>query len=531
MSGGPRVSVVIPVWNAQEYLRQCLDSVLAQTIGIDRLEVIAVDDGSTDGSGTILDEYAARFPQVVVVHEPNSGGPGRPRNVGLERASGEYVFFLDADDYLGPEALERMVAMADRNGSDVVLGKMVGIDGRVVPTRAFRRNRERADITEVYSTLTVLKLFRRSLIERLGLRFQEGLAGAEDAPFTARAYLEAGTISVVADYDCYHCRLRPGSQTMRGTRDDLIAYLERIEGRIELVAGYVGPGLKRDRLLARHIQDVVRPFRSGWLELDDTQRRRVFAAGSALIERWHTGRIQRELAPWHAIRAHCLGHGLYQPLIDIVGTRNSVAFGDPLVEGGRVYLRWPHFRDEAAIPDSCFEITDRVHLRVTWREVAVRDGRLLLAGEAYLTLLGGSTTVVLRRWPRGPRYEIATEALPTPALRDLQTTYPAAGFRASIDLGTVAAGRPLDGGLWDVLVEVGTPTIRRRERFRLPKGSTGSRSVIHVGGVPTDTPVVLDRRMQPLRLSVGAVGRPTRWVARGVDALRRLGRPLAGVRR
>jgi glycosyltransferase involved in cell wall biosynthesis len=225
----PDVSVVIPVWNVERFLPECLDSVLTQTIGRDRLEVVAVDDGSTDRSGALLDEYAARYPQVKAIHEPNSGGPGRPRNVGLDHATGTYVFFLDADDYLGSEALERLVAMAERNSSDIVLAKMVGVDGRMVPTRPFRRNLDRARLSQVYSTLTVLKLFRRSLIERVGLRFAEGLRGGEDGPFTAQAYLEAGVISVVADYDCYYCRLREGSQTKSGRKSDLVAYMARTQ--------------------------------------------------------------------------------------------------------------------------------------------------------------------------------------------------------------------------------------------------------------------------------------------------------------
>jgi poly(ribitol-phosphate) beta-N-acetylglucosaminyltransferase len=228
----PVVSVIIPVWNVEPYLRQCLDSVLNQSIGLERLEVIAVDDGSSDGSGALLDEYSGRYRQLKVIHELNSGGSGRPRNVGLDHSSGRYVFFLDADDYLGHEALERLVAMAERNSSDVVLGKMVGVDGRPVPTRACRKNRDRADLKRVYSTLGVLKLFRRSLIERLGLRFAEGLPGGEDGPFTVKAYLEASCISVVADYDCYYCRLRSGSQSKNSNRtDDIGEYLARTSDR------------------------------------------------------------------------------------------------------------------------------------------------------------------------------------------------------------------------------------------------------------------------------------------------------------
>src|SRR6186713_2753816 len=107
--GPVTVSVVVPVWNVAPWLGECLASVDGQTIGTAALELVAVDDGSTDGSGAMLDAYATGRPWVTVLHQANSGGPGAPRNAGVELARGRYVFFLDADDYLAPDALERMV--------------------------------------------------------------------------------------------------------------------------------------------------------------------------------------------------------------------------------------------------------------------------------------------------------------------------------------------------------------------------------------------------------------------------------------
>src|SRR5690242_17952923 len=115
----------MPVYNGLATLGRALGSVFAQTLG--GIEIIVVDDGSTDGSAAELDRLAASHDNLVVIHQPNSGGPGGPRNTGLARARGEYLFFLDADDWLGPEALERMAALADEHGTDIVLGKTVGV--------------------------------------------------------------------------------------------------------------------------------------------------------------------------------------------------------------------------------------------------------------------------------------------------------------------------------------------------------------------------------------------------------------------
>ena len=104
---GPRVSVVVPVYEAMPYLRTLLVSLLAQDLGPDDYEVVAVDDGSTDDGPRLLDELARVHPQLRVVHQENSGWPGAPRNRGLDLARGRYVFFADADDEMGPRARQR----------------------------------------------------------------------------------------------------------------------------------------------------------------------------------------------------------------------------------------------------------------------------------------------------------------------------------------------------------------------------------------------------------------------------------------
>jgi poly(ribitol-phosphate) beta-N-acetylglucosaminyltransferase len=467
VSSQPVVSVIIPVWNVEPYLRQCLDSVVEQTIGLEQLEVIAVNDGSTDGSGRLLDEYASQYPQLKVISEPNSGGPGRPRNVGLDRSTGRYVFFLDADDYLGSECLERLVAMADHNASDVVLGKMVGVDGRRVPTQAFRRNLNQADLKQVYSTLGVLKLFRRSLIEHLGLRFAEGVPGGEDGAFTERVYLEAKVISVVADYDCYYNRQRLGSQTLSTSRqDDVVDYLTRRSERIELLTSHRGPSAERDQLMTRHIWDLVRAFNQRWLALEPAERGRVFDAAVPLLKRWNTDSIQAQLSPPLALRAYCLEHGLRSELEDIVACSSGTAYGNSIVDGARVFAGFPHFRDESGIPESCFEITNQIKIRRRATRAELEGTTLHLAGEAYLTHFGGDITIILRRWPRGPEYRFPARPISTPHLRDRYRAYPHAGFATAIDFASAADGRPMRRGAWQILLSVGSGPVRRTVGFK-----------------------------------------------------------------
>ena len=135
-----RISVIIPVYNSEKYLKKCLDSLLDQTF--QDFEIIAVNDGSTDSSRTILDQYAAQYPDTVHVYEKGNEGQGAARNFGMERAAGEYVLFLDSDDYVEKNMLEALYAAAVRDESDLVVCDYYEIEedsGKTIARKAMQR--------------------------------------------------------------------------------------------------------------------------------------------------------------------------------------------------------------------------------------------------------------------------------------------------------------------------------------------------------------------------------------------------------
>jgi poly(ribitol-phosphate) beta-N-acetylglucosaminyltransferase len=239
-----KVSVVVPVYNAVDHLSPCIESVVGQTL--DDYEVIFVDDGSDDGTDRLLDALAAREKRVRVLHRPPSGGPGGPRNAGVDAAEGEYVYFLDDDDWLGPEALERMHAMAVRNDADIVIGRMIG-HGRNIPRTMFRKSRDRADVLRdaLLGMLTPHKLFRRSFLAEHKIRFPEGPVRLEDHRFVLTAYFRAKTISVLADYPCCHWVRRPDSYSRN--LPDPAHYYGVLREVLDIVDEHVEPGPDRDR--------------------------------------------------------------------------------------------------------------------------------------------------------------------------------------------------------------------------------------------------------------------------------------------
>ena len=115
----PRVSVVVPIYNVEPYLKKCVESLLSQTL--EDIEILLVDDGSPDRCGEIADEYAAREPQVKAFHQKNAGlGPAR--NTGIEHATGEYVGFVDSDDWVDSQMFERLYSAAAKCDADIVVG-------------------------------------------------------------------------------------------------------------------------------------------------------------------------------------------------------------------------------------------------------------------------------------------------------------------------------------------------------------------------------------------------------------------------
>ncbi|GAA2524755.1 MULTISPECIES: glycosyltransferase family 2 protein [Streptomyces] len=360
----PDVTVVIGAYEAMPYLVECLASVEAQTIDPERIEVIAVDDGSTDGTGECLEEFADRAPMpVTVIRQENSGGPSGPRNVGLGKAAGRYVFFLDADDRLGPEALERMVAMADRAGTDVVLGRVEGVN-RGAPKSMWGKTLERTDVfsSNIKFTLSAQKLFRRALLDRHGIRFDESLFTGEDALFTMEAYLRANGVSVIADYTCYYLVGRDDGKHVTKSGGYTLRF-DSARALMNLIADLVPEGPRRDQLMVRPFTVTLLPqFGPRFLKDGDEVRRRKLELAKPLMDVHWTRGVAERLKVEERLRLHLVAEQRLELLTDVLEFVRAKKQAPALLErrGRRVYLVYPHFRDRAAgIPDSVYLASPR----------------------------------------------------------------------------------------------------------------------------------------------------------------------------
>jgi glycosyltransferase involved in cell wall biosynthesis len=194
--------LIIPVFNSATTLPDTLSSIATEFALHPEINwhIIAVDDGSTDDSVKILQEWKANLPMTVQTL-PHSGSPAGPRNYGIEAATSEYVFFLDADDVLLAGGLSAAVTYAIANDSDVVLVKLKSLDGRGVPRGMFSGNRPRVTLSgsRIYWALNPMKLVKRELLVSNQIRFATDLEVGEDQPFSTMCYLRADNIAVLSE--------------------------------------------------------------------------------------------------------------------------------------------------------------------------------------------------------------------------------------------------------------------------------------------------------------------------------------------
>ena len=202
----PAISIIIPVYNVEKYLRRCLDSVLNQTF--QDWQAICVNDGSPDNSAAILDEYAKQDSRFVVVHKKNAG-VSAARNDGIKHATGEYIYFLDADDFIDDNYLSRMLDCALQNNADMVVSGYVTNNKYAKPivykkTRILRSIDKKARHSFVLTDSYVWRyLFCKDFIIKHKLKFDTGLIAQEDTLFVLEAVEKANMIVTVPNVN-YH---------------------------------------------------------------------------------------------------------------------------------------------------------------------------------------------------------------------------------------------------------------------------------------------------------------------------------------
>lgn len=200
------ISVIVPIYNSEDYLRECIESILEQTYS--NLEIILVDDGSSDGSLSICQEYQEKDSRIRIIHKEN-GGLSSARNAGLDVATGEFVMFCDADDFYAKNSCELLEREMREKNASYVIGNYIncGEDGSLWDKPIFDFDKfhnfqlsihDYKNSFYIMSSSVCNKIFRLSFIRKLNLRFVEGVP-AEDAIFTTYCFIHADSVYYISD--------------------------------------------------------------------------------------------------------------------------------------------------------------------------------------------------------------------------------------------------------------------------------------------------------------------------------------------
>ena len=262
MSTSPAISVIVPVYNVERYLAECLDSIVAQTH--ESFEVVVVDDGSTDSSSAIIEHFAAEHPVIIRSLSKPNGGLSDARNYGIDHSSGEYLAFVDADDLIAPNMLASLHERALATGAELVLcgmenftdGEDSGIHYPEPDMSVFGHSlAEEPRLLYRVDASACDKLCARGLFERSGIRFPVGLK-FEDVPTTYRLLPHANRVEKIDEPYYRYRHSRP--ESISGGYDE--RYLDLIEGFRLIDVSYRDSGIleaNRSGLLRLHLTHLI----------------------------------------------------------------------------------------------------------------------------------------------------------------------------------------------------------------------------------------------------------------------------------
>jgi len=484
-----RISVIVPVYNVERYLPPCLESIAAQTFG--DLDVIMVDDGSTDTSAALAEEFARRDPRFRLVHQEN-GGLSKARNTGIEAATGEFIAFADSDDVLPPRAYELLIGALDETGSDFATGNVhrlttAGTSQARFLARAFATTRLRTHVTRDRALLADRtawnKLFRRSFWQANGWRFPEGRYN-EDIPVILPAHFAARSVDVIEE-PVYYYRIREGGElSITQRRVERKALLDRLEA-VEFVSDYLaerGPRRAKRWYDASVVTDDLSYYLNALESADDDYRALFVDRVNAFLDRVPR-RAYRRLEAIDRLKWHLVRRRMMPELLEVLRfQREDLSDTPPVRIRGHFYADHPFRTDRSLrIPQSLFRVDRELRFFAQIERLSWEGARLRIDGWAAVEAVGApeqgaqKVTVTALRPGRLARVRVRVlgvraraRAVHRPDLAGTRglgltdTTW--AGFTATLPVRRLRR-RDRD---WDVYVTAKVGRVRRRRnRFSI----------------------------------------------------------------
>ncbi|MGN0070086.1 MAG: glycosyltransferase family 2 protein [Prevotella sp.] len=291
----PAISIIVPIYNMECLMRRCVDSLLAQTFK--DFELLLVDDGSTDGSPAICDEYVLKDKRVCTFHKPN-GGLSDARNYGLARARGTYSIFADPDDWVDPEGLDLLYEKAVETDADVVMSDVWMNDKyrqtykSLAPEKMDSRSVLKEMICGSIPCYTCNKLIRTALYKRFGLQYPKGIYGCEDQ-YTLCALMKHEMKVEYVPTAFYHYMFY-GYQTLSRFYDEN-TYRMDLKIRDMFVELFCNTEYEQLAYECKSRAIVSRAFFSGKSQYSSKEFRKIFSPYRCYVQEENVGRLERML--------------------------------------------------------------------------------------------------------------------------------------------------------------------------------------------------------------------------------------------
>ncbi|MFF4925529.1 CDP-glycerol glycerophosphotransferase family protein [Kitasatospora sp. NPDC001261] len=410
----PRLSIVVPIYNVERYLVECLDSIAAQTFT--DFECVMVDDGSKDGSAALAEAYAAQDSRFRLVRQVNKG-LGAARNTGIRHIDpdSEFLCFVDSDDSMPPSAYELMINTLDETGSDFCTGNVlrfraVGYYQSGGHLKPFKETRLKTHITEIPALVTDRtawnKVYRRSFFDAAGLLYPEGIL-YEDAPVSVPHHYLAKSVDVLSE-PIYHWREREvGEMSITQMRTNPRGLIDRVAS-VELVRAWLTK--QTEPRFAEYLRsydentlvEEIPMFFSSLVEGDKEYR-------DAYLQ--HVGRLLRSIGAEHVARLraplrlkyHLTLSGRMDELVEQITYERESGGGVQARGLLRPYADYPFLRGgRKSVPAGVLKLDNSLVIRSRLYRSTWEDGKLRLTGHAYPEQLGAAgkhdmvRTLVLR---------------------------------------------------------------------------------------------------------------------------------------
>jgi CDP-glycerol glycerophosphotransferase len=480
------LSVVVPIYNVEQYLEPCLESIAAQTFT--DLEVVLVNDGSTDSSAEIAAAFTERDPRFRLVHRPN-GGLSAARNTGIAHATGDYLAFVDSDDLLPRNAYELLMSALQQTGSDFATGKVLRLTGAGTGrahflSGTFSETRLRTHITSFRPLLADRiawnKVFRREFWDAHGLEFPEGRIN-EDIPVILPLHFSASAVDVISE-PVYYWRSRElGELSITERRAEKRALLMRIMA-VSDVHDFLarnGPRNAKRWYDESLVADDLKYYLNVLDRADDEYRDLFLEKVNALLDRADDG-IYDPLPAIERLKWHLVRRRRMPELLEVLRFQREELAQTPPVRVGRHWLGDYPFRTDPQlkIPNSVYRVDSELTMDAHIDALRLDEGRLRIEGWVYIDGIGAADPGAQRvsAWLLRPgrlrrlRYLVAAVRLKVEGVHRADANGQAAqrladvsgsGFSATLDPRKLRrAGRWTDG-TWELYLSVKAGGVRR----------------------------------------------------------------------